>query len=172
MIQGIGGGYANLTPRPHMAVLSVEQKDQVANLLSDYDADSLSNKDARELVDQFKELGITPGRDLAMTLADNGFDARTMAAQAGLGVPNPSRDARDETRSAPNGYGDPAVISGPNSINAARNSVDERVLTLISEVMDSLNEAEDDSATFAERLAARLEEEGYNSTGPLMDFYA
>lgn len=168
MIQGIGGGYANLTPRPHMAVLNVEQKDQVAKLLSGYDADALSSKDARALVDQFKELGIPPGRDLAMTLADNGFDARTIAAQAGLGVP----DAPRAPRSAPDGYGDPAGVTGPNSITAARDGVDERVLTLISEVMDGLNEAEDDSATFAERLAARLEEEGYNSTGPLMDFYA
>lgn len=164
---GIGSGYAGLAQQPQPPQMTADQRDQLTNMLADHDGQNLSDSDARRLVDQIKELGITPSRELNMVLAEHGFDARSIAAQAGLAVPNAQAKPHSSGyQVGPNG------VTGPQSIEGARSTVDEKVLSLISEVMDSLNEAEDNSATFATRLAQRLEQEGYDSTAPIMDFYA
>lgn len=73
--QGGFGGASSVTS---------EQASAVADLLSDYDAEGLSEEDAQSIVSQIKELGIKPGAGLADTLAASGFDAQDLAETAGL----------------------------------------------------------------------------------------
>lgn len=78
---GFGGG------RPPSQPLSDEQKSLVQETLSNYDAENLSEDDAKAIMETFKEAGIRPGKELADLTSDLGFDAKTIADRAGLEPP-------------------------------------------------------------------------------------
>jgi hypothetical protein len=55
--------------------MSSEQQDQVVDILSNYDSQSLTTDDAQQISSSFKELGIAPSRELRNTIESAGFDA-------------------------------------------------------------------------------------------------
>ena len=55
--------------------MSTEQKSAVEEILAKYDASSLSQNDAQEISDAFKDLEIRPSQDLRETIESIGFDA-------------------------------------------------------------------------------------------------
>lgn len=55
--------------------LSDSQKDSIKDILSNYDASSLTSDDASEIVELFKELGVNPSQEMASYLDELGFDA-------------------------------------------------------------------------------------------------
>ena len=65
--------------------MSADQKNAVENILSKYDASSLSRNDAKEISDSFKKMGIRPGNDLRQTIENAGFDADRLRALSGAG---------------------------------------------------------------------------------------
>jgi len=60
--------------------LSASQKEEIASILENYDASSLSQEDAKEIVAAFEDLGISPSRDLANTMREEGFSAREVGS--------------------------------------------------------------------------------------------
>ncbi|MFC3050478.1 hypothetical protein [Kordiimonas pumila] len=80
-IQGFGGG------RPSSAPLSDNQKTLIAETLSAYNTENLTEEDAQTIVNAFKEAGIKPGKELATELEQYGIDARELGKQAGIEPP-------------------------------------------------------------------------------------
>jgi len=56
-------------------VVSTEQKSAIEQVLSKFDASSLTSEDAQEITNAFKELEIRPSKSLRETIESAGFDA-------------------------------------------------------------------------------------------------
>ena len=66
--------------------LSLDQQKIIEDTLSQYDASSLSESDAQEIIDIFSEAGIEPSREFESVLSSIGFDAKEIGDLAGLGA--------------------------------------------------------------------------------------
>lgn len=81
--------------------LTAEQKETVTSVLKDFDAENISEADAKLIATAFKEAGIQPSQQLAQALSDEGFDARDIGQKAGAGRPDgpppPPKQENDET---------------------------------------------------------------------------
>lgn len=78
-------------PKQNTALTS-EQKEKAQDILSNFSVDELTGDDALSIVESFKELGISPGKELEQLMADNGFDAKSigdMARENGADMPPP-----------------------------------------------------------------------------------
>lgn len=64
--------------------LSLDQQTLIEDTLAKYDADSLSESDAQEIVGIFEEAGIEPSKDFASALSSVGFDAKEIGDLAGV----------------------------------------------------------------------------------------
>ncbi len=65
--------------------LSTDQQAFIADLLSQYDSESLSASDAQEIVKALQEAGIEPSKAMESTMAASGFDAKEIGDLAGVG---------------------------------------------------------------------------------------
>ncbi|MCK5110041.1 MAG: hypothetical protein KAQ94_00880 [Arcobacteraceae bacterium] len=87
----VGVNYTQAGSTRH--VVSTEQKSAIESVLAKYDASSLSQSDAQEISDSFKDMGIRPSRDLRETIETSGFDAdeiRNLSSNHGVhGMPPP-----------------------------------------------------------------------------------
>ncbi len=57
------------------AKLSDEQKSAVSDILSQYDAETLSEEDVASIREQFREAGVRPSPELKSAIEEAGFDA-------------------------------------------------------------------------------------------------
>lgn len=64
------------------SVISTDQKQQLTELLSDYDVNNLSADDAEDIMSSIDSIGIEEGKALGKLIADNGFNAETIGALA------------------------------------------------------------------------------------------
>ncbi|MBC8238564.1 MAG: hypothetical protein H8E76_10090 [Helicobacteraceae bacterium] len=104
--------------------LSSEQKALIEDVLSQYDAQSLSKDDAKAIVEAFQEAGIEPSKALESAMSASGFDAKEVGTLAEVGK---------------GGGGRPMGPPPPPA--------EEEILT-ITELLESLlEEAEEDEAT-------------------------
>ena len=62
-------------PPPPSEPLTDEQKTQVKDILSNYDAQNLTAADAKSILEQLRESDIKPGEDLKNAIEDAGFNA-------------------------------------------------------------------------------------------------
>lgn len=91
--------------------ISSDQKSAVQRILSNYDANNLSQSDAKQISNSFKEQGIVPSRELRETIESAGFDADAIREMSGdsKGVqgqqppppppPPPSKNSSNEQQS-------------------------------------------------------------------------
>lgn len=77
--------YTQVNSGSRSSSLSSDQKSYITDLLSQYDANSLSNSDAKEIVKALQDANIEPSEALADTMAISGFDAKTIGDLAGVG---------------------------------------------------------------------------------------
>ncbi|EPJ46669.1 MAG: hypothetical protein OFPI_33400 [Osedax symbiont Rs2] len=63
--------------------LTSEQQQLITDTLAQFDPDSMTETDALSIVEAFSEAGIQPSRALAETVAQSGFDARSIGELAG-----------------------------------------------------------------------------------------
>lgn len=75
---------ANLNQSVSASKLSDEQKEAINAVLSDYDASSLTEQDAKEIVSAFQGAGIQPSKEFADALDSAGFNAREIGGLAGV----------------------------------------------------------------------------------------
>ena len=71
-------------------VLSKQQRQLVQQTLRQYDCNALSSEHAQQIVQQFQQRSIQPGRELAQLISRSGFDAAELAQLAGIGQRSPS----------------------------------------------------------------------------------
>ena len=65
--------------------LSTSQLETISSVLSEYDADNLSQSDAQSIVAAFEEAGIQPSDELVSAMEEAGFDAKEVGTLAGVG---------------------------------------------------------------------------------------
>lgn len=157
MMQGITGGMQMMPPPRQDSKMTSEQSEKLSTLLESYDADSLSDKDAKNLVSEIQELGITPGSDLASALGASGINASALAEQAGIGK---------------GGEGDRPPPPPPPSDGQGVASVDDTAVSLISDAVAAYQVSDDETATLQSILEAAMEDAGYDTSKPLISFYA
>lgn len=61
------------------------QKDTISSILSEYDANSLSESDAQSIVAAFQKAGIEPSSELESAMSEAGFDAQEVGTLANVG---------------------------------------------------------------------------------------
>ena len=64
---------------------SSSQAETISSILAEYDADNLSESDAKSIVAAFQEAGIEPSEELVSAMAEAGFDAKEVGTLAGVG---------------------------------------------------------------------------------------
>lgn len=69
--------------------LTQGQSQLINETLSQFNANSLTESDARAIVSTFSEAGIRPGKELAKAMEEAGFDAKTVGELAGVSPPPP-----------------------------------------------------------------------------------
>lgn len=133
--------------------LNDTEKQKLSDLLANYDTESLSDEQAKEIVDGIKELDITPGRGLSEALGNVGIDARALAEQAGL--------------RAPGGNVGP---SGPDSGAKGPDSAAVHTLRSVVEQLLETTSDDEDGSIFSARLSETLEAAGVDTSSPVLDY--
>ena len=76
--------------------LTSEQQQLVTQTLADFDPESITEADALSIVEIFSQAGIQPGRALAETVVQSGFDARSIGELAGVQGPKQGNRPADQ----------------------------------------------------------------------------
>jgi hypothetical protein len=156
MINSIGSstpGIGMMRP-PQEHTLTEDQKAQVASILSDYDASSLTSEDAQTINTAFKEAGIKPGADMFQAIQEAGFDASelreldpSMASDKPKGPPPP-----------------PPTASGNQGLNT-------EALSELQSILEKYN-FEDLSSEDETNLISELDASGFLLSGLNLDTLA
>ncbi len=97
-ISNVGVNFTSAGSTRH--VISPEQKSTIESVLSKFDASSLTQSDAQEISDNFKDMGIRPSKELRETIEASGFDAdeiRNLNSNSEVRhTPPPPKIAEDE----------------------------------------------------------------------------
>lgn len=160
MITGLQSGMPSAAYASQTTSMTEEQTTQVKTLLAEYDGKSLTADDAQDLVTKIREMGVNPGEELAQVLSDSGIDAQDLAELAGISGPG----------GPPKGGGDPGGGPGGGGPSGAA-SLDETVVSLIADAAEAYEESQEDQS-FAEYLTSVLDEQGYDTSKPVIDYYA
>jgi hypothetical protein len=80
MVSSIQGISQTMGMNPMFSAQSLtdEQKQKVADILSEYDPENITEKDAKAIFQAFKDAGITPTKGLKETIEAAGFDAEDL----------------------------------------------------------------------------------------------
>ena len=93
MISSINSGMSMPPPPPRSEVkLSEEQQTLISDILSELDADNVTEADALSIVEAFSEAGIQPGKSMESAMSELGFDAQSigdLANAEGQSAPPP-----------------------------------------------------------------------------------
>lgn len=85
--QSMTAGATSSHSRPERPQLNDEQSQLIADTLSGFDAEQLSQEDAQAIINVFSEAGIKPSKALAYAMSEAGFDAKAVGELAGLEKP-------------------------------------------------------------------------------------
>ncbi len=175
--------------------LTDEQGQKLTDVLSQYDSKNLTNDDAKSLVAQIKEIGISSKSGLAQALDASGIDPRKLMAQAGQA----GQGGTDGPPSGgPPGGGGPGGMGGMGGMGGAGgpppgggagaggpppgggagapgsqglSSVDAGIVSLVSEAAQSFLESDDAESVWS-ILEPKLQSAGYDTSKSIIDFYA
>lgn len=159
MITGLQSGMPSAAYASQTTSMTEEQTTQVKTLLAGYDGTSLTADDAQDLATKIREMGVNPGEELAQVLSDSGIDAQDLAELAGISGPGGAPEGGPE--GPPKGGGGPSGAA----------SLDETVVSLIADAAEAYEESQEDQS-FAEYLTSVLDEQGYDTSKPIIDYYA
>jgi hypothetical protein len=86
MVESISSvsSYSTTSSTSKSQSLSFEQEQTIQDVLSNYDASSLSSEDAQEIVSAFSQANIQPSEAMAESMQSEGFDAKEIAQLAGV----------------------------------------------------------------------------------------
>ena len=86
MINAVNSGFQTPIARTEQS-LTQNQQDVITQTLVQFDADLLSDSDAKSIVETFSSAGIQPGKALESAVAALGFDAKSIGELAGVEKP-------------------------------------------------------------------------------------
>lgn len=138
--------------------LNEEQTAKVAELLSHVGTGNLKDSTAQTVVAEAKELRLISNSDLASALAEAGIDTSGLSKQAGQGL-----------MGRPEG---PPPPPPPPQESKGIATVDEAIVELIAQAVEDYDVSQEGQTTLGEAVLATLEEAGYDSSQPLIDFYS
>ena len=138
--------------------LNEEQTAKIAELLSHMGTGNLKDSTAQTVVAEAKELRLISNADLAAALAEAGIDTSELSKQTGQGLMG-----RPESPPPP-----PPQPQESKGIA----TVDEAIVELIAQAVEDYDVSQEDETTLGEAVLATLEEAGYDSSQPLIDFYS
>ncbi len=138
--------------------LNEEQTAKVAELLSQVGTGNLKDSTAQTVVAEAKELRLISNSDLASALADAGFDTSELTKQTGQGL-----------MGRPEG---PPPPPPPPQESKGIATVDDAIVELIAQAVEEYDVSQEEQTTLGEAVLATLEEAGYDSSQPLIDFYS
>lgn len=162
-MQAISGLSGYQQPQHQTTKITEQQGKDLTEFLSEYDAENLSDENAKEIVAKIQDLGIVPGAGLASVLSEAGVDARGLAEQAGISGPS----GAGGPPGGPRGAGGPPPSGGGKGAE----SVDDAVVSLIADAVSAFEDSEDAESLWS-ILEPALEEAGYDTTQPVIDFYS
>jgi hypothetical protein len=84
-IQDIGNLQGMARPEFQQRVLTDDQKSKIADILSQYDPENITEEQAKEIFAKFREAGIQPARGMKEAIEGAGFDAENLRS---LGMPS------------------------------------------------------------------------------------
>ena len=135
--------------------LSEAKKAQVSAILENYDSESLSSNDIKNIQQAFRDAKIRPTADLRDAITAAGFD------------PAQLRSTDSDTPANKVGGARP----GPPPPPPSGNGVDLQKLQSLKEILESVDLTQLDSASSAE-LISKLNAGGYARTGVFVDLSA
>ena len=138
--------------------LNEEQTAKIAELLSHMGTGNLKDSTAQTVVAEAKELRLISNADLAAALAEAGIDTSELSKQTGPGLMG-----RPES---------PPPPPPPPQESKGIATVDEAIVELIAQAVEDYDVSQEDETTLGEAVLATLEEAGYDSSQPLIDFYS
>lgn len=138
--------------------LNEEQTAKIAELLSHMGTGNLKDSTAQTVVAEAKELRLISNADLAAALAEAGIDTSELSKQTGQGLMG-----RPES---------PPPPPPPPQESKGIATVDEAIVELIAQAVEDYDVSQEDETTLGEAVLATLEEAGYDSSQPLIDFYS
>lgn len=138
--------------------LNEEQTAKIAELLSHMGTGNLKDSTAQTVVAEAKELRLISNADLAAALAEAGVDTSELTRQTGQGLMG-----RPEA---------PPPPPPPPQESKGIATVDEAIVELIAQAVEDFDVSQEDETTLGEAVLATLEEAGYDSSQPLIDFYS
>lgn len=138
--------------------LNEEQTAKIAELLSHFGTGNLKDSTAQTVVAEAKELRLISNADLAAALAEAGVDTSELTRQTGQGLMG-----RPEA---------PPPPPPPPQESKGIATVDEAIVELIAQAVEDFDVSQEDETTLGEAVLATLEEAGYDSSQPLIDFYS
>ncbi len=150
--------------------ISDEQAEKLTDFLSNYDTNDLSDDDAKDIVSQIKELGISPSSDLTSALGDAGINAKDLAEQAGIG--GASGPGGSGGPGGPGGADRPPPPPPPPQETQGISSVDESIVTLIADAVETYADSDEEDGSSWNAVSSALEEAGYDTSVSLIDFYS
>ncbi|WP_211097091.1 hypothetical protein [Aliishimia ponticola] len=163
MISSSMAGMAGMSPQTSNA-LTDTQKETLSGLLSKVDGDSLSDADAKALVEGIEEAGIAKGSGLTEALSEAGIDARALAEQAGLtgagGAGGPGGPGGKGGPGGPGGGLGNAAVEGKGTEDAS--------VQLMQSIVEQMSEVSDEE-DYQEQLLSALEDAGLDLTESVVD---
>ncbi|MHB8136283.1 MAG: hypothetical protein ACYDH1_18905 [Anaerolineaceae bacterium] len=145
-IQGMGsvmgGGMM-----PKMKELTSDQTNTISDILSQYDAENVSDDDAKAIFQAFKDAGITPAKGMREAIEAAGFDAEDLRSK---------------------GLGDGNMPPPPPQSSSSSTSINLSALQSLQEILsqfDLTNLSDTDQTS----LLTKLQESGLINTGSVID---
>ena len=140
-MMGMSGAMSKMTE------LTDDQKSTIADILSKYDSDNVSDEDAQAIFQAFKDAGITPAKGMKEAIEAAGFDAEDLRTRgmSDQGMPPPP----------------PQSSFGTNSVNLSSLQSLQEILSQY----DLTNLSESDQST----LLSELESSGFVYPGSVID---
>lgn len=85
--QGVGGmqGMGSMMPPPPPRELSDEQKSEIEEILAEYDPANITQENAKEIFEKFREAGISPAKGMKEAIEEAGYNAEELRE---LGMPD------------------------------------------------------------------------------------
>ena len=77
-IQGLGSVFSSMGTSMKMTELTDDQKSTISDILSNYDPDTVTEEDAKEIFQAFKDAGINPAKGMKEAIEAAGFDAEQL----------------------------------------------------------------------------------------------
>jgi len=132
--------------------LSFEQQSLIEETLSNYDASSMSEADAKEIVKTFSDANITPSKEFESTLSSMGFDAKEIGDLA-----NASQEGNAQGLGARPAGGPPPPPPEEETLS-------------INELLESLLDDEDTGTTTSTSSSSPYEDTSFTAFNTILDY--